>query len=77
MAPWLQSVRAVAAGSVVSPAGGWLARRCGRRVMGGMALAGVRLGFGVVMDPPSKHLIAATEPEGKEAPTPGDPPTPV
>jgi 4-amino-4-deoxy-L-arabinose transferase-like glycosyltransferase len=77
MAPWLQSVLAVAAVIVVAPAVVWLARRLGGRVKGGIALAGVLLGFGVVMDPPSKHLIEATEPEGKEAPTPGDPPTPV
>jgi hypothetical protein len=77
MAPWAQSVLVVAVVIVVAPAVIWLARRFGGRVKGGMALAGVLLGFGVVMDPPSKHLIEATEPEEKESPTPGDPPAPV
>jgi hypothetical protein len=37
-------------------------------------LAGLLLGLGQVADPPSKHLIEATEGEEKSAPTPGDPP---
>ena len=74
MSHWLQSLATVAVIVVAAPFVAWGARRFGGRAKAGVALAGLLLGLGQVADPPSKHLIEATEGEEKAAPTPGDPP---
>lgn len=71
---WLQYLIAIAVVAALAPLIAWAGRRYGRRARAGVALAGLMLGLGEVVDPPSKHLIEAGEPEEKAAPTPGDPP---
>ncbi len=67
-------VAAVVALLVVAPLVALFARRAGRRVKGGLILAGILLGVGEVVDPPSKHLIEATGDEERASPAPGEPP---
>ncbi len=74
MPVWMQYVAAFAALAVLAPAMAWAAKRYGRRFKGGVIMASVLLGFGTVMDPPSKHLIEASEDDQKGAPTAGEPP---
>ena len=71
--PWLVGATALI---VLLPLIAWAGRRYGRRARSGFALAGLLLGLGEVVDPPSKHLIEAGGPEEKEAPAPGEPPLP-
>ena len=72
---WLQYLIAFAVLIVLAPIVAWSARRYGGRVKGGMALASFLLGFGFVMDPPSKHIIEASEGEQKGGPAADDPPS--
>ncbi len=67
-------VAAVVALLVVAPLLALLARRAGRRVKGGLILAGILLGVGEVVDPPSKHMIEAAGDEERASPAPGEPP---
>lgn len=73
MPAWTQYLIAAAALAVVVPLAALGGRRYGRRVRGGIALAGILLGLGEAVDPPSKHLIEAGGPKEKESPAPGDP----
>jgi hypothetical protein len=75
MHPWLQDAIALAALGVLAPVVAWVAKRYGRRAKGGLMLAGILLGIGQPIDPPTRHLIEA-EPEDRESPAPGDPPVP-
>ncbi len=68
---WVALVVALLA---VAPLVAMFARRAGRRVKGGFILAGILLGVGEVVDPPSKHMIEATGDEERASPTPGEPP---
>jgi hypothetical protein len=74
MPRWAQYLIALAALVIAAPAVALWAKRHGGRVRGGIGIAALMLGFGEVMDPPSKHLIEANEGEEKQTPTPGDPP---
>ena len=65
---WLQQLAALAVVIVLAPLIAIAARRYGRRVRGGFLMAGILLGFGEVLDPPSKHIVEAQG--GEEKPTP-------
>lgn len=75
MAVWLQYLIALAALVVLAPLVAWLAHRFGAKARGGLMLASVLLGFGAVVDPPSKHAIEAAEP-AKGSPENDEPPLP-
>jgi hypothetical protein len=50
--------------------------RHGRSIKGGVALTSILLGFGVPMDPPTKHLIEAKEARVAGDDENGEPPDP-
>ena len=77
MPAWLGSLLALAALIVLAPVMAWLGRRHGRSVKGGTALASIMLGFGVPIDPPTKHLIEAKEGQVKGENENGEPPDPL
>lgn len=62
MAPWIQYLLALAALVVLAPLVAWAARRFGAKARGGLMMASMLLGFGAVVDPPTKHAIEAAEP---------------
>ncbi len=72
MAVWLQYVIAATALIVLAPALAWAGRRYGRRAKSAFILAGLMLGLGEPLDPPSSHRIEADNDAVKP---PGDPPT--
>lgn len=74
MPAWLEYPIAIGLVILIAPLAARLARRCARNASGGVALAALMLGLGAVADPPSRHVIEATTPEEKDAPSPGDPP---
>jgi hypothetical protein len=74
MPAWLQIGVSLAVLAAISPLIAWLAKRHGARVRGGLGLAMIMLGVGEAMDPPSKHMIEASEGEEKASPAPGEPP---
>jgi hypothetical protein len=73
MASWLQFLLSAAAFLVAAPLVAWLAHRFGSRAKGGVMLASVLLGFGAVLDQPSKRAIEATQPV-KGSPENDEPP---
>ncbi|MFT4254320.1 MAG: hypothetical protein QM608_17785 [Caulobacter sp.] len=73
MAAWLQYLLVFAALLVLAPLVAWLARRAGSRAKGGLMLASVLLGFGEVLDPPSRHAVESVEP-AKGSPENDEPP---
>jgi hypothetical protein len=76
MPSWLGDLLALAALIVLAPLMAWVGHKHGRRLKGGLALASIMLGFGVPLDPPTKHLIEAAEGEVKGDNENGDPPDP-
>ncbi|HEX4709159.1 hypothetical protein [Phenylobacterium sp.] len=76
MLSWLGYLLAFAALIVLAPLLGWLGHRHGRSIRGGVALASIMLGFGVPLDPPTKHLIEAKEARVKGEDETGGPPAP-
>jgi len=72
MPDWLGYLLAFAALLVLAPLVGWLGHRHGRSIKGGIALASFMLGFAPI-DPPSKHLIEATEKRVKTDGESGEP----
>jgi hypothetical protein len=77
MSNWLSYLLAIVALIVLTPLMAWLGRRHGRSIKGGIALASIMLGFGVPLDPPTKHLIEASEGEVKGENESGEPPDPT
>jgi hypothetical protein len=77
MPGWLSPLLAIAALLLIAPLIGWVWSRHGRRLKGGLALASIMLGFGVPLDPPTKHLIEAKEGRVKGGDESGDPPDPT
>jgi len=77
MPAWLQYLIALAAFVVFAPLIVWLARRFGGKARGGLMMAGILLGFGEVIDPPSKHIIEAQEGAEKGSPENDEPVEPV
>ena len=73
MPVWLQYLIAFVALLVLAPLVAWGARKGGAKARGGFMMASILLGFGEVLDPPSKHAIEATE-EEKGSPETGEPP---
>ena len=73
MALWLQYLLALAALVVLAPLVAWAARRFGAKARGGLMMASMLLGFGAVVDPPTKHAIEAAEP-AKGSPDNDEPP---
>jgi hypothetical protein len=61
---------------LLGPAVAWLGRRYGRSVKGGLVLGSILLGFGHVIDRPSREAVEAAgeEADRKGPPAPGDPP---
>lgn len=70
---WLQQLAALAVVIVLAPLIAIAARRYGRRVRGGILMAGILLGFGEVLDPPSKHIVEAQGGEEKPSPENDEP----
>ena len=70
---WLQQLAALAVVIVLAPLIAIGARRYGRRVRGGLLMAGILLGFGEVLDPPSKHIVEAQGGEEKPSPENDEP----
>lgn len=76
MSGWLGSLLALGVLIVLVPLIGWFGHRHGRSLKGGVALASILLGFGVPMDPPTKHLIEAKEARVAGDDETGEPPDP-
>ena len=76
MPHWLGYPLAVLAVVLLAPLVGWLGHRHGSSIKGGVALASLMLGFGVPFDPPTKHLIEASERRVAEDDESGEPPDP-
>jgi hypothetical protein len=74
MPTWFGYLLALAALLVLAPLIGWLGHKHGRSVNGGIALASIMLGFGVPLDPPTKHLVEAKESRAKGDNENGEPP---
>jgi hypothetical protein len=74
MPAWLQLPLIVLVLAIVAPAIAWIAKRHGARARGGFGLAMILLGIGEAADPPSKHIIQASEGREKSSPAPGEPP---
>jgi len=70
---WLQYLIALAAFVVLAPMIVWLARRFGGRARGGLMMAGILLGLGEAVDPPSKHVAEAQGGEEKASPENDEP----
>jgi hypothetical protein len=73
---WLGYLVALAALLILAPLVAWLGRRHGRSIKGGIALASVMLGLGVPLDPPTKHLVEASEARVKGDDETGEPSLP-
>jgi len=73
MPVWSQYLIALAALCVLAPFVAGLARRIGGRARGGLMMAGILLGLGEVVDPPSKHVIEAQGGEEKPSPENDEP----
>ena len=73
MPVWLQYLIALAALCVLAPFVARFARGAGRRARGGLMMAGILLGFGEALDPPSKHVIEAQGGEEKGSPENDEP----
>ena len=76
MPTWFGYLLALASLVVLAPLLGWLGHKHGRSIKGGIALASIMLGFGVPLDPPTKHLIEAKEGRVKGDNQSGEPPDP-
>jgi hypothetical protein len=63
MVGWLQYLIAGAAMLVLLPLLAWAGKGLGSKTKGGLMLASFMLGFGDVLDQPTKHAIEATETE--------------
>jgi hypothetical protein len=71
---WIWDLIAVAALVVIAPLIALAGKRHGRRIRGSLMMASILLGFGHALDPPPQEKVEASEP-GKDARSPGDPPT--
>ena len=75
MPAWLPWTIAVLVILVAAPLIAYVGRRYGQTVRRTSGLALIMLGFGQVLDPPSRHIIEAADREEDEEPA-GDPPEP-
>ena len=74
MSTWADWLLAILVLALAAPFIAIGARRLGRSAKGGLALASVLLGFGQVLDPPSKHAVEVGENKRKDRAAPGEPP---
>src|SRR5438045_3908389 len=58
---------------VTAPLIAWVGRKHGRSLRGGAGLAFIMLGFGHVIDPPTRHLIEAAEGDEQGSESTGEP----
>ena len=65
MPDWVGYLLALSAFIVLAPLLAWAGHRHGRSIKGGIALASFMLGFAPI-DPPTKHMIEATERRGAD-----------
>lgn len=72
---WLGYFLALGAFLILAPLLAWIGHRHGRSIKGGIALASFMLGFAPI-DPPTKHIIEATQKRVIEDNETGDPPDP-
>jgi len=72
---WLQWLLAIAVILAAAPFIAMLGRRYGKTVKRTSGLALLMLGFGQILDPPSRHIIEAADRE-EEDEAAGDPPEP-
>ncbi len=73
MPGWLQYLIAFGVLLILAPVVAMVAKVQGRRIKGGLLMAGVLLGLGEVVDPPSKHRIEAQGGKQKRAPDSDEP----
>jgi hypothetical protein len=72
---WLGYLLALGVFLALAPLLAWVGHRHGRSIKGGIALASFMLGFAPI-DPPSKHIIEATQKRIAEDDETGEPPDP-
>jgi len=70
---WVGFLIAIGVLAVSAPLIAWVGRRHGRSLRGGAGLAFIMLGFGHVIDPPTRHLIEAVEGEEQGSESTGEP----
>jgi hypothetical protein len=70
---WVGFLIAIGVLAVTAPLIAWVGRRHGKSLRGGAGLAFIMLGFGHVIDPPTKHLIEAAEGEEQGSESTGAP----
>jgi len=70
---WVGFLIAIGVLAVSAPLIAWVGRKHGRSLRGGAGLAFIMLGFGHVIDPPTKHLIEAVEGEEQGSESTGEP----
>lgn len=76
MGVWIVACALIAVVLVAIPLAALVGKGAGKRMGANLQLAAILLGFGEVLDPPSKHRVEAGEPDEKDSPAPGEPPTP-
>ena len=76
MPVWSQYLIALIVLCALAPFIARLARGVARKAGGGLMMAGILLGLGEVVDPPSKHVIEAQGGEEKPSPENDEPEEP-
>jgi hypothetical protein len=76
MPRWQEYLIAITAILVIAPLIAVLATRFGRGARGNLGLAMILLGFGRMLDPPTRHVIEANEKVKRPSPETGEPPLP-
>jgi len=64
---------AIAVLLIVAPVFAWIGRKHGKSIKGGAGLAFIMLGFGHVMDPPTRHIVEAIGGEEEPGDETGEP----
>ena len=73
---WVGFLIAIGVLALTAPLIAWVGRKHGRSLRGGAGLAFIMLGFGHVIDPPTRHLIEAAEGEEEGSESTGEPKDP-
>jgi len=76
MGVWIVAAALIAVVLVAIPLAALPGKGAGKRMGGNRQLAAILLGFGEVLDPPSRRRVEAGEPDQKDGPGPGAPPKP-
>jgi hypothetical protein len=77
MPRWQEYLITIVAILVIAPLIAVFATRFGRGARGNLGLAMILLGFGRMLDPPSRHVIEANEKVKRPSPETGEPPLPI